>query len=179
MGNSSARAVLLEFGSYACGYCAEFHREAWPVIREEYVNTSKVRFLYREFVFSGDSILTGLASIVYCAGHLGDYWEAHDWMFRQTSQFESLTEVRWQLSSELGLDDDEVRTCVSSDPSGPRFQILVASEAAESLGVRVVPTFIVGVAKPDGKVVGWPLVGYVPLDTLRTYIEAALKAEEG
>jgi protein-disulfide isomerase len=47
--DEGAKVTLVEYASATCPHCATFHKEAWPKIKAEYVDTKKIRFIFREF----------------------------------------------------------------------------------------------------------------------------------
>ena len=47
--DEGAKVTLIEYASATCPHCAAFHKEAWPKIKAEYVDTKKIRFIFREF----------------------------------------------------------------------------------------------------------------------------------
>lgn len=178
MGSRAADVVLLEFGSYACPYCANFHTRIWPAIRDEYIRTGQVRYLYREILLGRDSAFVELVSLVRCAGKLKDYWRAHDWIFTAPSikNFRSMTDLKSGLVERLELDADRLQRCVASRRYEVAAGTMTLAEAADSLGVLGTPTFIIGRLTQTGLVKGWPLRGLAPLDTMRYYLDAALRA---
>jgi protein-disulfide isomerase len=47
--DEGAKVTLVEYASATCPHCAEFHKDAWKKIKAEYVDTKKIRFIFREF----------------------------------------------------------------------------------------------------------------------------------
>ena len=50
MGLESANIEIIEFASLTCGHCAKFHNEVFPKIKEEFIDTGKVSFIYKDFL---------------------------------------------------------------------------------------------------------------------------------
>ena len=77
-GNPQASLTLLEYSDFTCGYCEKFFQETWPILFSEYIDTGKLRLVYRDFprAPSGPSVDTALAA--RCAGEQGQYWAMHD-----------------------------------------------------------------------------------------------------
>ena len=48
-GDPQAPVTLIEYSDFTCGFCLKFFRETWPRLRADYIETGKVRFLYRDF----------------------------------------------------------------------------------------------------------------------------------
>ena len=77
-GDQRAPVTLLEYSDYTCGYCEKFFEETWPSLYSDYIQTGKVRLIYRDFprAISGPSVDTAMAA--RCAGEQGQYWSMHD-----------------------------------------------------------------------------------------------------
>ena len=51
LGSDDAKIEIVEYASYTCPHCATFHTEIYPRLKNEYIETGKVRFVYREVYF--------------------------------------------------------------------------------------------------------------------------------
>src|SRR5512145_2665009 len=49
LGNPDAKVTVIEYASATCPHCAAFHADAWKKLKAEYVDTNKVKFVFREF----------------------------------------------------------------------------------------------------------------------------------
>lgn len=77
LGDPNAKITIVEWGDYQCTYCHLFHQNTKDQIIQEYVNTGKVNFVFRDFPLNGpDSVLA--AEAAYCAGDQDEYWQYHD-----------------------------------------------------------------------------------------------------
>jgi len=59
-GNSDAKVTIVEYASFTCPYCATFHKEIFPQLKEQYIDTGKVKFIYREVYFDAPGLWGGL-----------------------------------------------------------------------------------------------------------------------
>lgn len=50
-GQADAPVEIIEYASYTCPHCATFHADQYPQLKAEYIDTGKVRFIYREVYF--------------------------------------------------------------------------------------------------------------------------------
>ena len=66
MGPADAKVVLVEYASLTCTHCANFHTTVLPSIKKEFVDTGKVRYIYRDFPL--DRVALGAAMIASCSG---------------------------------------------------------------------------------------------------------------
>lgn len=82
LGNQNAPVTLVEFSDYQCPFCGAFYKGAEAQIKKEYVDTGKVKLVYRDYPLN--SIHPGAqkgAEAARCAGDQGKYWEYHDAVF--------------------------------------------------------------------------------------------------
>ena len=66
MGPADAKVVLVEYASLTCPHCAQFHTSVLPGIKKEFVDTGKIRYVYRDFPL--DRLALGAAMVARCAG---------------------------------------------------------------------------------------------------------------
>ncbi len=110
-------------------------------LREEYVNTGKVRFVYKHFAILGpESTRTAEAS--ECAAEQGKFWEYHDLVFAdQISTRSSLNADRLaELAAGIGLDTTAFSECLNSRRYGA--QVNQESLSVQSMGIRGTPAFL-------------------------------------
>lgn len=83
LGGPDAPITIVEFGDYLCTYCHRFHEETRDQLITNYVDTGKVRFIFKDFPINdhldGGSSLAAQAS--YCAADQGKFWEFHEWVY--------------------------------------------------------------------------------------------------
>jgi protein-disulfide isomerase len=82
LGNQNAPVALVEFSDYECPFCGAFFKGAEAQIKKEYVDTGKVKLVYRDYPLN--QIHPGAqkaAEAARCAGDQGKYWEFHDAVF--------------------------------------------------------------------------------------------------
>lgn len=169
-GSDTAKLLLLEFGSFACPLCRRFHLGVFPLIDQKYVRTARVRFRYVDVSPPGPPLQ--LASVVDCLASQLDFPSARSWAYK-TLVFSSYeySEVVSRAAQAVGWPASALRECADS--------VLVSSRraqeraAARELRVPGTPTFIIGIIAPSGRVVGWPVVGLAPFDSLARWIEEA------
>ncbi len=66
LGPKNAKVVIVEYASLTCGHCAEFHTLVLPKLKKEFVDTGKVRYIYRDFPL--DRLALAAAMVARCAG---------------------------------------------------------------------------------------------------------------
>ena len=88
-GRADAPLTLLEYSDFTCGYCTKFFRETWPRLLTKYVETGKVRFVYRDYPRSDQGVGVEAAVAARCAGAQGQYWPMHDRLFSERGRLDS------------------------------------------------------------------------------------------
>ena len=109
MGDPNAPITILEWGDYQCTFCYKFHQNTLNVINEEFIETGKVKVIFKDFPLNGpDSKLAAEAS--YCAHDQDKYWEYHDqlyenWAGERTGWItrEALSEFAKSINLDLSL----------------------------------------------------------------------------
>lgn len=163
-GNPNAPVTLVEFSDFKCPYCGRFSTETLPRLREQYVNTGQVRFVYKHFAILG-SESNRIAEATECAAEQGQFWEYHDRIFAdQTSAFDD--DKLADLAGELGLDTAAFGECLASG----RYtnQIQRESQAVSAMGMRGTPSFLIN---------GIFTYGAQPFEAFQQVIEEQLKAQ--
>ena len=167
LGNSDAKITIVEWGDYQCTYCYKFHQSSKDIIIEEYVNTGKVNFVFRDFPLNGpDSILAAQAS--YCANDQGKYWQYHDetyqnWAGERTGWVnrDSLT----KFAKTVDLDLQEFNKCMDDEKYKQRVN--ENEKFGKKIGIDATPSFLV---ISNNKVV--KIVGNQPLSVFREVLDA-------
>jgi len=83
LGNAAAPVTMIEFSDFQCPYCLRFWQETLPQIKQAYVDTGKVKFVYRDFPLSFHPGAMPAAQAANCANKQGKYWEMHDLIFKK------------------------------------------------------------------------------------------------
>ena len=170
-GDQQAPVTLLEYSDFTCGYCEKFFEETWPLLNSEYIQTGKLRLIYRDFprAVSGPSIDTAMAA--RCAGEQGQYWSMHDRLFSSSRKFSS--DQLQQQAEDLRLNVRQFSECVQEE----RYMESIYRDRMEggSIGVRGTPHFILYLThNPEaGPLLVIP--GALPFDTFQEHIEKLLQ----
>lgn len=80
LGDANAKVLLVEFGDYQCPFCGRFYKETEGKLREEYIETGKMKMVYRDLAFLGEESIKA-AEAAQCAADQGKYWPYHDYLF--------------------------------------------------------------------------------------------------
>lgn len=165
-GSPSARVVMIDFSDFGCPYCAQFTRETFPVIEREYIRTGKVFFKYVPFVVGMFPHAAEASRAVECAGEQGRFWEAADQVYATQREWRQSADPRTALvtaARSAGADPTAFSRCYDDRHTDRRTRR--ATDVANTLGVRVTPSFVI-----DGR----PIEGALPVEEFRKIIDAAL-----
>ena len=103
-GDPKAPITLVEYSDFTCHFCQKFFHDTFPKLLSEYIETGKVRFVYRDFPRGLGSPLRA-ADAARCAGEQQAYWPMHDRLFNSDGQFSP--ENLKQFAAELSLKEGQ------------------------------------------------------------------------
>jgi protein-disulfide isomerase len=174
LGNTNAPVTIVEYGDYQCPYCGtEFFAQTEPLIVQNYVNSGKVRFVFRDFSFLGAES-DAAANAAQCAEDQNKLWPYHDALYSgkvaddakggsEDDGFFSTAELV-KLGQQIGgLNMTTFTSCVQNNSDAS----IVAQEktAATNLGINSTPTFFIN---------GQEIQGAEPYATFQSAINTAL-----
>ena len=143
LGDRNAPLTLIEFGDYQCTFCNKFFHETIESILTNYVETGKVKILFKDFIVVGQDSMHA-ANAAHCANDQQMFWQYHsilynNWAGEGTGWVSS--EQLNKFANTLGLDMDKFSNCVSE----LKWKKLVnaSHDDAVALGVTATPTFFV------------------------------------
>jgi protein-disulfide isomerase len=108
-GQANAPLTLIEYSDFTCGFCLKFFKETWPRIQARYVDTGKVRFLYRDYPRADQGPGLEAATAARCAGAQGKYWAMHDRLFTEGGRLDKA--VYRRHAAAIGLDQPAFEQC--------------------------------------------------------------------
>ena len=147
LGSNTAKVTLIEFGDYQCTYCHRFHVDTRGSILANFVNTGKVKFLFKDFPINdlpADRASTLAAEASYCASDQGKYWQYHDELYNswkgENTGWITKNNLE-QFANNIGIKDiNQFSRCLESG----KYVGVVADNfnLAESIGLNATPTFV-------------------------------------
>jgi len=162
----SAKVAVVEYNEYLCSYCLRHKDETLPTLLEEYVDTGKIIYVFREYPIYGEDAANA-AKCVYHIGGVEKYKEFHNGAFNYKSD-----EDLYALAKEVGVDEKEFDSCYSSRQY--QEEVDADFQAAQDVEIQGTPGFVVGTFDSEGKVSGVLIPGAYPIETFREIIEAHL-----
>lgn len=166
MGSPDSPVVLIEYASATCPHCAEFHVNVLPAIKEEFVDTGKVRFVFREFPL--DDVAMGAFMLARCVPE-DKYFETIDIIFQRQQEWrQKPKDGLFDIVKSMGLAEQDAEDCLKNrDLAKAIFD--TGKTANEKFGVDSTPTFFVNGEKVDG---------HKDITALRSAIERALASPQ-
>ena len=147
-GDPDAPITIIEFSDYECPFCGRFYANTLPLIEENYINTGKVNFVYRDFpIQSIHPNAAPAAMAAECADDQDSFWSFHDMIFENKSTWEKLEGVNLlnefeQYAIALELDLEEFNVCLES---GKHLEeVRNDLQDGQNYGVSGTPGFFIG-----------------------------------
>jgi protein-disulfide isomerase len=141
IGNENAPITIIEYASMTCSHCADFHAGVYPELKEKYVDTGIVKFIFREFPI--DQLAVALSMLGRCVED-EKYFPFINILFRQRAQWliEQPIEPLKNLSKQAGLTNKLFDQCLKDQEL---LDSLLSSKkyASEKLAVTSTPTFFI------------------------------------
>jgi protein-disulfide isomerase len=168
VGDPNAPVTLVEYGMFTCPHCAAFAQEVYPKIKENYIDTGKVRLVFREVYFNKPALWA--AMIARCAPS-DRYFGIVDVLFSTQRNWAAEPDEKAMLAKlygigrQAGLTDAEMDACMQDRA---KAEALVADyqKNAAADGIDSTPTFLINGTK----------VGNMPYDEFAAKLDAALGA---
>lgn len=114
LGNPEAPVVFVEFGDFQCPFCGRLHQTVLPQLKEKYIKTGKVLFVYRDFPLSSiHNMAQKSAEASQCAYEQGKFWQYHDILYERQNSLSVQNLKLW--AEELGLNTDQFNNCLDSE----------------------------------------------------------------
>ena len=149
-GEDDAPITIVEYASFTCPHCGRFHTDVYPDIKENFIETGKVKFVFREVFF--DKYGLWAAMLARCGGPdryfgIADLLLSNqsDWVSRDDA---AVAESLYRIGRQAGMEDEAMQACLQD---GENAQALVAyyQENATRDGVNSTPSFMID-GEPHG-----------------------------
>jgi protein-disulfide isomerase len=169
MGSPDAPVTIVEYSEYLCPYCRRFVLETLPLIEEEYIDTGKVKLIFRDFPVHGQPAVL-IAMVAECAADQGKFWEMHMFLwerYEEWSQSQDILATFQGYAEELGMDTEEFTSCLQEGTVVER--IIEDYNIGVQDGVSATPAFLIN---------GTAVRGALPFEEFQKVIDEKL-AESG
>jgi protein-disulfide isomerase len=174
LGRSEAKVAIIEFSDFQCPFCKRYHDQTFAKVKESYVDSGRVHYEFRHYPLPIHPQARPAALAAVCAGDQGVFWRMHEELFKAQSSLGQ--DLFAQLAKTLGLDADRFQKCLA-DPKQDKG-LSDGMAAAEALGVRATPYFLLGRVKDGNLVSIRALSGAQPFESFRAAVDALLVLPE-
>ena len=146
LGSETAPVTIYEYASFTCSHCAAFHRDVFPKLKAEYIDTGKVRFAQRDVYFDEVGLWAGI--LARCGGDEKYYPigamlmdEQKDWLSAKTG--DEMTANLKKIGAKAGMTGEQIDACWADQA---KVESLVATYQQNAVADKIegTPTFIIG-----------------------------------
>jgi protein-disulfide isomerase len=144
MGSDSAPVEVVEYADFECPACAQFAAVQMPTIREQLIQTGKVRWRHRDFPLPSHRYSRYAAHAAHCAGEQGRFWEMHDQLFFNHSWAQTGRDPKRLFRSfaeAVGVDLRAYGACMESERHAGRIE--ASRLEGEQRNVSGTPSFFI------------------------------------
>jgi len=167
MGSEKASVTVIEYASMTCPHCAHFQETTFPEFKKRYIDTGKVRYIFREFPL--DTLAAAAFMLARCAGEKDSskYFAMVDTLFRQQRQWavEKPIPPLLALSKQAGFTEKTFDACLSNQKVLDGIES-IRQRAATTFKVSSTPTFFIN---------GTAFPGALTIDELAKAIDPQVK----
>lgn len=144
LGDPKAPVTVIEYASMTCPHCATFTEKTFPEIKKKYVDTGKVRFIFREFPL--DNLAAAVFMLARCNADTNSdkYFAYIDTMFRQqrTWAVEKPLEPLLNISKQAGFTQESFNACLSNQKVLDGIEA-IRQRAVDKFKVQSTPSFFI------------------------------------
>lgn len=147
VGSPDAPITVVEYASVTCPHCATFHQEVYPSIKEQYIETGKVRFIFREFPTAPANLSVAGSMLARCAADKGGndayfvvlnalFATQRTWIYGESPRDELL-----KIAAQAGMGAEEFDACVKRQELLDYLNENI-KEGSDKYGIASTPSFV-------------------------------------
>jgi protein-disulfide isomerase len=173
LGKSDAKVTIVEFSDFQCPFCKQFIDQTFDQIKKAYIDTGKVKIIFRHFPLAFHANAQASAVAAECANTQGKFWQYHDLLFKNgkadgaglaTADLKKYADTLGLNNGSFGFGKNKFNQCL--DDSATLSIVQGDLKDAQAAGVTGTPTFYIN---------GKQLVGAQPFSAFQQAIDEALK----
>jgi protein-disulfide isomerase len=144
MGPADAKVTIVEYASMTCGHCAAFHNKTFPELKAKYIDTGKVRFVFREFPL--EDFAAAASMLARCSGGEKTYpliailfSKQEQWAFVPAS---ARVSKLFEIAKQAGFTQETFDKCLTDQKLLEQVNA-VRDRGSDKFGVQSTPTFFI------------------------------------
>ena len=144
IGNDNAPITIIEYASMSCSHCANFHNNTLPDLKKEYIDTGKVKFVFRDFPYNYPALLGSMVMRCIPSEVRYDYMNAlyklqNMWVVRENA---ITRQELYKIMQTGGMTKENFNTCISNvDLENKILQEVIAAQS--EFNIRSTPSFLI------------------------------------
>ncbi|MBD3665651.1 DsbA family protein [Sulfitobacter aestuariivivens] len=145
LGNPDASVTVIEYASYTCPHCANFHNGNYKKLKADYIDTGKIKFIYREVYFDRPGLWASM--VARCGGSekffgLTDllYKGEQDW--KRAGSPADIAQELGRIGRLAGLDGDTLDACMQDREKAEQL-VVWFEQNRDADGVQSTPSFVI------------------------------------
>lgn len=155
LGSPDAPVTLIEYASSTCPHCATFHAEVFEQLKANYIDTGKVRYIFREFPTAPAPVAVAAFQVARCGGatpeqyftRLGEVFRQQQAMFA-AGTMEGVRAKLIEIGGAAGLSEEQVMTCIQDEEGAARVTRIVES-GVRDFDISGTPMFVINGQKVE------------------------------
>jgi protein-disulfide isomerase len=170
LGAEDAPVTVVEFADYQCPFCLRFAKTTFPLLKQKYIDTGKVRWVALNLPLAFHKDATKAAQAAHCAGEQGKFWEMREALFMNPRKLN--VEFLPAHAATIPVDLQAFNECLQSD----RHLDEIAQDAKDANAVRLTgtPSFIIG-ETASNEITGQVVIGAQPVNVFDSAIGKVLQ----
>jgi protein-disulfide isomerase len=140
LGKADAPVIVIEYASMTCPHCANWESTVFPQVRKEWIDTGKIRFVFRDYPLDGLALKA--SQLARCTGDQ-KFWGFLEALFSSQRSWETASDPAAELikiGKLGGVPEEKAKACMA-DGNDLANAIVGSRQAAENAGVNSTPTF--------------------------------------
>lgn len=144
MGNPRAKVTVIEYASASCPHCARFDVNQFPGFKAKYVDTGKVRYIFREFLTQPEEFAAAGFLLARCSGQ-AHYWQVVEAVFHAQAEMYATNDVQAvfdRIAKSVGLTPPQVEACLGDKAAIAALNARI-SDAINKQHINETPSFLI------------------------------------
>ena len=151
LGRANAPITMIEYGSASCTHCAAWNNEVFPAFKKKYIDTGKVRYVFREFITAPPQLAAAGFLLARCSGK-DKYFTTLDNVFHAQAEVYRTGDIKAPLvavAAKAGMSEQQFVACVSDQKGFDALNARV-DRWTDAAKINVTPTFDINGKRYEG-----------------------------